>query len=141
MTETPSQLTQLVQNLYQEMEQGLISAWQEKLLDPNFVKILSDSISLEHEVEDIFGKLLKGELNSFYEVLTLMQNQVERNSNELDEKASEIEQYQALIATMAKRIDNLEKEILQYRIEASETRLSSMERCEDLQQQLNALKH
>ena len=141
MTETPSQLTQLVQNLYQEMEQGLISAWQEKLLDPNFVKILSDSISLEHEVEDIFGKLLKGELNSFYEVLTLMQNQVERNSNELDEKASEIEQYQALIATMAKRIDNLEKEILQYRIEASETRLSSMERCEDLQHQLNALKH
>lgn len=141
MTETPSQLTQLVQNLYREMEQGLISAWQEKLQDPNFVRKLTESISNQEEVEALCGAIIKEEIKSFYEIVTLMQEQIERNSNELDSKESEIEQYQALITTLAKRIDNLEKEILQYRIEASETRLSSMERCEELQKQINVLKH
>lgn len=145
MIETPSQLTQLVQNLYREMEQGLISAWQEKLHDPNFLKKLSESISLQEEVEEICNNILKEEsskeeLQSIVQIITIMQEQIERNSNELDEKTSEIEQYQALARTMATKIENLEKEILHYRIEASETRLASMERCEELQKQINLFK-
>ena len=145
MTETPSQLHHLVHNLYQTMEQGLLSAWQEKLQDPQFLNTLSESISLEEDIQQICKNILqeesaKEELQSIVQIITIMQEQIERNANELDEKASEIERYEALIDTMAKRVENLEKEILHYRIEASETRLSSMERCEELQKQINELK-
>ena len=145
MTETPSQLTQLVKNLYQEMELGLIKAWQEKLLLPEFVAEISKSLSLEDEVKTICQDILKAaspkeELQSIVQIITLMQEQVERNSNELDENVPDIKQYKELVLGLNKKVDNLEKEILQYRIEASETRLASMNKYEELQVQIDQLR-
>lgn len=145
MTETPSQLTQLVKNLYQEMEEGLIKAWQEKLLQPGFVAEISKSLSLEDEVKTICQDILraespKEELQSIVQIITLMQEQIERNSNEIDEKIPDIKQYQELVLGLNKKVDNLEKEILQYRIEASETRLASMNKYEELQVQIAQLR-
>jgi hypothetical protein len=70
-----------------------------------------------------------------------MQEQVERNSNKLGESTPGIKQYQELVQSLNKKVDNLEKEVLQYRIEASETRLASMDKYEELQMQVDQLKH
>jgi len=199
MTETPSQLTQLVHNLYQEMEQGLIKAWQQKLQDPVFLRQLVDSNTLKNDIETICREVLaqeaiteqmqetiqiisllqeqvelettalrttvdqlpsppskeeieeicrtllseessKEELQSIVQIITLMQQQIERNSNELDEKVSEVDQYQKLVQSMSKRLDGLEKSFLQHRMEASETRLDSIQRCEALEQQIETVK-
>jgi soluble cytochrome b562 len=145
MTETPSQLTQLVEHLYHEMEQGLIQAWQDKLQNPEFLAEISKSLSLKDEVQTICQDILrtespKEELQSIVQIITLMQEQVERNSNKLGESTPGIKQYQELVQSLNKKVDNLEKEVLQYRIEASETRLASMDKYEELQMQVDQLK-
>lgn len=144
-TQNNSQLSILVQALYREMEKGLVLSWQEKFSDPSFLQKITPHLNQKEEIQEICREIvaensLQEELTAMSTIMDLMQERLADNTNLIEEKVSQIEKYQTLVTNLQKKVDALEKEILQYRIEASETRLSSMDRCEELQEQIDQLK-
>lgn len=145
MSNTASSLEQLVHNLYQELEEGLLQAWTQKLENPDFLKQLSSSISLEAEIKTLCSDLLqdtdlKTDLQEIVQYIAVLQDLLDQAHSQIQEQNETIKKQDTALKQVNQRLDGLEKNILQHQIETSRIRLASLGRCDELQQQINDLK-